>query len=127
VELLESGKVASGAMHTHITEGKGDICAARIVFFWIYIHCLGFRSEAGQGRVDAIPLGGERELSEEVGNEDQGRDEKEGQSETLIRAGWGHTEWMGAKHSCSLLACQFEGELWETPRGTVWAHGRLWL
>jgi len=64
--LLESGKVVSGDMHTHITEGKGDICATWIVFFWIYILRLGFRSEAGQGRVDAIPLRGERELREEV-------------------------------------------------------------
>ena len=89
-------------MDTRITEGKGDICAAWIVFFWIYILCLGFRSEAGQGWVDAIPLGGERELREEVGKDDQRRDKKEGQSETVILAGWGHTEQMRAKHSCSL-------------------------
>ena len=99
--------------HAHIAKGKRDICAARIVFCWIYILCLGFRSEAGQGRVDAIPLGSERELGEEVGKDNQGRDEKEGQSKTLICAGWGHTGWTRAKRSCRLL------EWGETPRGRV--------
>ena len=93
-----------GEILTHIAERKGDICATRIVFCWIYILCLGFRSEAAQGRVDTVSLGSVRELREEVGKDNEGCDEEEGQSKTLIWTGWGHTEWMRAK---------------QTPRGTA--------